>query len=75
MELIKEGFRFNSSEGYVECCNYNGSIVYCTEYECDEEGYETGKTYARMLTLNEIAQYLKDEDGKNHKVMWEDSDE
>lgn len=70
IEYVREGSIVNTADGFIECANFNGSIVYCTEYETDIDGYKTGKSCARMLTLYEIGLLMKEQDGNNHKLAW-----
>lgn len=64
-DKIYEGFKFmdgSYTEHIVTC--YNGSIVYTYDY--DDDGV-TEMAYTR----NEIADMMKEWDGKNHSVVWE----
>lgn len=70
MKTIKTGDIIDTLAGYLEVKGYNGSIVYCEEYETNENG-EDVMTGDRMLTCGEIALIMKEVDGRNHKVMFE----
>lgn len=70
METIKTGDIIDTLVGYLEVKGYNGSIVYCDEYETTDNG-EDVMTGERMLTCNEIGKIMKEVDGRNHKVMFE----
>ena len=69
-ETITKGSEISTLAGYMVATGYNGSIVYLDEYETDEDG-EAEKVGERMLTLDEIAHEMKNVDGMNHKVIWE----
>lgn len=68
-EYIMEGSEINTVGGYMVANDYNGSIVYLTEYTEAEDG-DRMEEEKRMLTLSEIADEMKKVDGRNHKVRW-----
>lgn len=70
-EQIKKGFEVNTFDGYFVADSYNGSIVFGTEYYTDENG-DVYRTDDRMLTLTEIAHLMREFDGQNHMLVWED---
>jgi len=70
-ETITTGTEISSLEGKLVITGYNGHIVYVDEYTLLDEGEYKFNT-KRMLTLNEIAHEMKEVDGLNYKVIWED---
>lgn len=70
---IRKGFEFETLEGKCVVESYNGSIVDCQEYLYnDETGESDIMGEPRRLTLNEIANEIKNIDGLNYKVVWEE---
>lgn len=51
---------------YINVAN----LIYCDEYEISEEG-ELEFLMERRLTAEEVANEVKQTDGKNHKVIFE----
>lgn len=70
-DRIFKGYKVTTAEGYILVKSYNGSIVYVSNYVSDEKDYCHFEC-ERMLTLSEIGALMKEVDGKNHKVIWED---
>ena len=73
-DIITKGSKIDTLAGYELVTNYNGSIVYTDSYEIDfnEELQKVGE---RMLTLEEIGHIMKEVDGCNHKVRYEESED
>ena len=69
-ETITNGTEIKTIAGYMIATGYNGSIVYLDEYETNEAG-EAEKVGERRLTLAEIGDAMKEVDGQNHKVIWQ----
>ena len=80
MEIIKKGDIINTVEGFLVVNGFNGHIVTVQEHTMDYAENEDGslnyddsieKVKKRYLTLNEIALMMRENDGFNHKVVWE----
>lgn len=78
---IRTGSEIDTATGILKVTGYNGSIVYCEQYEPEMTETENGdyidagdmtKTDERRLTLEEIGQILKESDGQNNIVIWEE---
>ena len=70
-ERITKGTEISTIEGKIVATSYNGSIVYFDEYTLNEEGeYEYERE--RRLTLCEVGKVMKELDGMNHNVIWEE---
>ena len=74
IEYIKKGSIIDTLFGTIEVTGYNGSIVYGIEREYDEEGNVEREEETR-LTLNEIGHLMKEVDGRNHKVWYDEEEE
>ena len=68
---IKKGDTINTMAGYEVVTGYNGSIVYTDSYEIGEDE-EPEKVGERRLTLEEIGHIMREVDGLNHKVFYEE---
>lgn len=80
IETIKKGDVINTIEGFLIIDGFNGHIVTVQEHTMDYAENEDGsldydnaieKAEKRYLTLNEIALMMRENDGFNHKVVWE----
>lgn len=58
----------------VTVTGYNGSVVFVNEYIANDEG-ECELNGERILTEREIAHIMKDVDGKNHTVYYQQDEE
>ncbi len=74
IEHITKGSIIDTFFGTIEVTGYNGSIVYGIEREYDEEGNVEREEETR-LTLNEIGHMMKEVDGRNHKVWYDEEEE
>lgn len=70
-ETITVMTEIDTAEGYLVVKSFNGSMVVVEEYIVGEDDmlFDNGE---RGLTLAEIGKIMKDRDGMNHKVVWED---
>ena len=66
---IKVGDEIDIETGYLYVEDFNGSIVTCEEYSYDDDHFIYFEG-VRRLTLYEIARLLKDVDGYDHNVFW-----
>lgn len=73
-EYIAKGSIINTIFGEIEITGYNGSIAYCVEREYDESG-EICREEEGRYTLNEIGHLMKEVDGRNHRVRYEEEGE
>ena len=71
MDIIRKGTKIDTATGYAHVTGFNGHIVYLDMYEANEDGY-CRFSEERMLTLSEVGLMMKEFDGRNHKVIWED---
>ena len=70
-KYIKVGDEINTETGILEIVQRNaGDLAICNEYEIQEDG-DLHRVGTRMLTTAEIARIMKDRDGLNHRVYWE----
>lgn len=71
---ISKGMAINTIAGCIIIDDFNGHIVYCSEYEVNFYG---GLSYVgeRMLTLPEIAKLMKMVHGRNYNVVWKEEQE
>lgn len=69
---IKVGSEIDTVTGKLVVTGWNGHIAFVDEYEFDYDTEEEKKTCERMLTLSEIGKEMKEVDGLNHNVIWED---
>lgn len=73
---ITKGSRIQTAyDGYLLVDSYNGSIVYCERYDWDDDGNEVLVDDDCRYTRKELADIMKEVDGYNHKVYWEDPDD
>lgn len=70
-QYITKGDTINTMAGYEVVKGYNGSIVDTDSYEIGEDG-EPEKVGERRLTLEEIGHIMREVDGLNHKVFYEE---
>lgn len=77
MEHIRKGSEITTLTGYLVVTGYNGSIVYCDEYTyTDEADFDKcEKTGERMLTLREIEREMKEVDGGNHRLVYDEEED
>lgn len=67
--FLEKGTVVNTVEGYlVADSKNNGGLIYFDEYTIDEDGNEVKEERQRALTRNEVADIMKEVDGKNHHV-------
>ena len=72
-EHIGKGTEITTMEGKIVADSYNGSIVYFDEFLYNEETEEDDiPNGTRMLTLYEAGKIMKESDGRNHNVTWEE---
>lgn len=76
-DIIRVGDEITTQEGWLtveNICGMTHEFAYCIEWTYDEDGerYEVGE---RRLTLNDLEHIMKDYDGKNHKVRFDDESE
>lgn len=71
-DFIKTCDHIATVSGELVVTGFNGSIVDCEEYEINEND-ELIKIDDRRLTLNELGHIMKDLDGQNHTVIWENA--
>lgn len=73
---ITKGTEIITQEGKLICEDYNGSIVYLREYlyndETEVSDIDNGE---RRLTLSEIGHVMREWDGNNHRVMWDEPED
>ena len=72
-EIIKNGSEISTLAGYELVKGYNGSIVYTDSYEIDDDG-NASMVDERMLTLEEIGHLMREVDGRNHNVRYEEEE-
>lgn len=72
-EIITKGTRLDTIYGYEVVTGYNGSVVYTDTYEV-LEGEEPYKIRESMLTYSDINARLKEVDGLNHNVRYEEAE-
>ena len=73
MDTIKNGDMITTLSGYELVTGYNGSIVYTDSYiHSEDDPDKLIKDGERMLTLDEIGHLMKEVDGRNHKVWYEE---
>ena len=71
-DIISKGTEISTTEGYLVVKGQNcGGLVSLDEYVADESG-EFALKGERTLTLSEVGHIMKDVDGKNHSVVWEE---
>lgn len=68
---ITKGSIINTQTGYLKVYGRGPELIYCDEYEIDENDNEvyTGHTH---LSLFDISKYMKDFDGQNYKVIFDE---
>ena len=66
LDHITKGTEITTADGYIIVTGYNGHIVYADYYTDDDT-----KTEERY-TLSEIAGLMKELDGKNHRVIYDE---
>lgn len=71
---ISKGMSINTLAGCIIIDDFNGHVVYCSEYEVDFDG-DLSYVGARVLTLPEIAKLMKEVDGRNYNVVWKEEQE
>lgn len=73
-EIITKGTKIDTIYGYEIVTGYNGSVVYTDTYEIldDEEPYKLRES---MLTYSDINARMKEVDGRNHSVRYEEAEE
>lgn len=68
---ISRGSRIETIDGFLEVDSYNGHIVNVTSNIIQEDG--TVKAVGELrLTLSEIANEMREVDGKVRMVLWMD---
>lgn len=76
---IKEGDIINGLGGYLEIDHYSGSgLFYANEYEIIDGDGNVEFVGRFPFTARDIEHYMKDLDGRNHKVFYagiDDEDE
>lgn len=82
-DIIKKGTQIDTIYGYEIVTYFNGSIVYTDSYrnpldECEytieDDPGEYVKTGESMFTLDEIGNLMKEVDGRNHKVSFQEDE-
>lgn len=71
--LITAGDHIDTTTGYFEIKGGDyGGIVYVDEYLIDEAGNEElwESTHDIPMTTEEIEAYMREADGRNHKVIY-----
>ena len=73
-EYITKGTTIDTVTGYIKILGYNGSGLFdCNIHDLnDDNQYATERRY---LTARDIQSYMKEVDGKNHKIEWEEPEE
>lgn len=71
IEIIRKGTRIETIDGYEIVTGFNGSIVYTDSYKVgnNDEVYLDGEG---RLTYSDIEHLMKEVDGLNHKVRYEE---
>ena len=75
IDRIKEGDEVTTMFGFLLIGKENGAgLIDCVEFEVDIDGeeHEVGKS---RLVASEIAQHMKEVDGKSHRVIYERDEE
>lgn len=70
-EHISQGSEIQTLDGFLTVEGWNGRLVDVTEWLLDRDGGEHEGRELRM-TLNEIAAVMKEVDGRNHRVLWDE---
>lgn len=74
--FIKEGDVINGLGGYLEIDHYNGSwLFYADEYVIIDGDGDADFVGRNGFTAEEIAHYMKELDGRNHKVFYAGCDD
>ena len=69
-ESIKKGSLVTTMTGYMIVTGYNGHIVYVNQYVVDESSDLPEGEF--RYTLGEIGHMMKECDGRNRRVVWEE---
>lgn len=73
-EYVTVGTTIDTLVGYIKVLGYNGNGLFdCNIHELDDNSQYT--TERRYLTASDIQSYMKEVDGKNHKIEWEEPEE
>lgn len=83
VKRITKGTMIDTPVGYMIATGFNGSLVYFDVFEpemiedkrgnfVDVPGSGMVKVEECRLTLNETAGVMKEVDGRNHKVVWQE---
>lgn len=73
-EHITNGSRIETISGYYIVTGWNGSIVYLDEYEPNDLDTDCIKTGESRLTLSELERVMKDFDGNNHSLVFDEGE-
>lgn len=75
-EHVTVGTEVVTEYGKLVLKGYNGSLLYADRYEYDESD-EPELVYVRedRLTKSELAQDMKEVDGLNHNLIWDEPEE
>lgn len=76
-EHVTVGTKINTEDGMILLKGYNGSLLYADKYEYDES-YDTKLVLVDdfyRLTKSELAHYMKEVDGLNHDLIWDEPEE
>lgn len=72
LERITKGAKVNTLSGYIIIGDMNtGGMIWISDIEMDEDGNEINKS-DRLLSLSEIAGEMKQVDGLNHRLWYEE---
>lgn len=75
IDRIKEGDEVTTMFGFLLIGKENGAgLIDCVEFEVDRDGEEHEGDECRLVAT-EIAQLMKEVDGKNHSVIYERDEE
>lgn len=73
-DYIKKYDQIETMAGYIVVTEFNGTILYCKEYDVDMDGNSVLKDDDARYTLAEVGHLMKEVDGRNHRVVWEDEE-
>jgi hypothetical protein len=74
-DIIEKGDTIATIYGYMVVTGYNGSgLVSVEDFEFDENG-NAFKTEIDSLTYSDIEKRMREHDGHNHKVRYEELEE
>lgn len=74
-DIIRKGTRIDTIDGYEIVTGFNGSIVYTDSYQLNDEGTDVYLAGEGRLTISDIEHKMKEVDGLNHSVRYEEDDE